>query len=163
MLESLVPHILKAFKLSSEAWLAKYPHPAFVVEPFRIGAGGIGTMSTEGPSDGSERSLAWIKKREGANAFGIMVTIGRAKNNDIAISAQDVSKFHAYVRFESDESATLTDAGSSLGTFIGDRTLVPREEKAPLTDGTLVRLGTVVLRYFTPTGLHAHLREDDAA
>lgn len=161
MLESLVPHIMKAFKCSAEAWVAEHPDSAFVVEPFRIGAGGIGTMSTEGPSDGSERSLAWIKKREGANAFGMMVTIGRAKNNDITIPAQDVSKFHAYIRFDPDGNATLTDAGSSLGTFIGGRTLVPREEKAPLTDGTLIRLGTVVLRHFTPIGLHAHLQEDD--
>ena len=158
MLQSLLPLTVKAFKTPREDFVAKYPNPVFVVDPFKAKeGGGIMTMTTEGPADSTERNVAWIQKLEGANAFGIMVTIGRATNNDIQIPSAEVSKFHAYVRFDSSGQASLTDAGSTYGTFVGEKKLTPREEHVALTSGDRVRLGKIAMTFFSPEGFHEFL------
>src|SRR5262245_52871916 len=58
-----------------------------------------------------------LHKREGANPFAAMVTIGRASNNDVVLEDPGVSKFHAYVRASGAEWL-ITDAGSLNGTFV---------------------------------------------
>lgn len=162
MLQSLLPLTVKAFKTSLADFVQAYPNPVFVVDPFSAKEdGGIHTMATDGAVDRTEKNVAWIQKREGANAFGIMVTIGRAQNNDIKIPSPDVSKFHAYVRFDPDGKASLTDAGSKYGTFVQDKKLTPRDEHAALENGTRIRLGKIGMTFHTPEGFHAFLLEPE--
>src|SRR5258706_15285224 len=145
MLEQLFPYVSAAHKKTREQFAADLPEPVFVVEPFaEAGAGKFGTIAG-GAGSGQETSVARLKKRAGANAFGIMVTIGRARNNDVEIRSQDVSKFHAYVMFGAGGECSITDAGSTYGTFVRGKQLKAREDKAPLAAGDEVRLGSVIM------------------
>ena len=88
----------------------------------------------------------------------MMVTIGRARNNDIEIRSQDVSKFHAYVMFAPSGEASITDAGSTYGTFVRGRQLKAREDRVTLSPGDEVRLGSVIMRFHTPATFYEYLR-----
>jgi hypothetical protein len=160
MLEQLFAFVSNAHKLAREQFAAQFPEPVFVVEAFIAegAAGKFGTMA--GPAGaGQETSVARIKKRPGANAFDMMVTIGRARNNDIEIKSQDISKFHAYVMFGPNGSATITDAGSTFGTFVKGKQLKAREDKAPLAPGDEVKLGSVRMTYHTAASFWEYLRK----
>lgn len=85
---------------------------------------------------------AVIKKRDGANDFANMITIGRAGNNDIMLEVSSVSKFHAYFTKDPREGRWyIHDAGSSNGTWIDGERLGEGHGKAPLHDGASVQLG----------------------
>jgi pSer/pThr/pTyr-binding forkhead associated (FHA) protein len=159
MLEQLFTFVSTAHKKSREQFAAAFPEPVFVVEPFAESAGGPGKFGTiAGPGgSGQETSVARIKKRPGVNAFDMMVTIGRARNNDIEIRSQDVSKFHAYVMFTNGE-ASITDAGSTYGTFVKGKQLKAREDRERLNPGDEVRLGSVIMRFHTPASFYDYLR-----
>ncbi|MDC3379164.1 FHA domain-containing protein [Planctomycetota bacterium] len=98
--------------------------------------------------------LDWVvalQKREGANPFSHMVTIGRAENNDVILQSSSVSKFHAYLT-EVDGERFIADAGSSLGTFLGPERLVPRKA-VKLPRGETLRLGESLVTYCTAADL----------
>jgi len=72
-------------------------------------------------------------KKQATNAFGMMVTVGRAANNDIVLPYEGISKFHAYFS-NLGGSWVLVDAKSTNGTFIEARRLAPdTKEKLDLT------------------------------
>jgi hypothetical protein len=85
-----------------------------------------------------------------------MVTVGRAGNNDIEIAGDEVSKFHAYFSRDREGRWTITDAGSSFGTFVGAEQLT--HGKVLLADDTALRFGRVVATYRTPAGFVAYLQ-----
>jgi pSer/pThr/pTyr-binding forkhead associated (FHA) protein len=169
MLEPTLSFCVRAQRIPVEVFVAENPDPVFIVEAF-AGAGddadtelGFKTLAP-GSSGGAPpgRSVARIKKRKGANHFGMMVTIGRAKNNDIQIPAGEVSKFHAYVMFAGGQ-ACISDAGSTGGTRVGDKVLQARKERVDLSDGDRVYLGNVQLTYLSPAAFHAWcLKAEDA-
>ncbi len=162
MLEQLFRFMASAHRQPREQFVAEHPDCVFVVEPFARAAGGFAT-SAGAPSLGQETAVARIRKREGANAFGIMVTIGRARNNDVEINSPDVSKFHAYVMFgAAPGEATLTDAGSTYGTFVGARQLKAREDRVPLRPGDEVRVGSVRMTFHTPGSFYDFLKSPRA-
>ncbi|MCO5171959.1 MAG: FHA domain-containing protein [Planctomycetes bacterium] len=149
MLEPLSLYQEKALALSPGEFHAFCPHPVFVVEPFEE-AEDTSFRTMQGRVESARRpglAVAPIKKRPDANAFTMMITLGRASNNDISLNATGVSKFHAYVRADGD-GHTLTDAGSSYGTEVAGRPLKPRVERAPLRTGDVVRLGQGVRMTF---------------
>lgn len=158
MLEQLFTFVSAAHKKSREQFVQGFPEPVFVIEPFvEAGPGKFGTIA--GPAGtGQETAIARIKKRPGANAFDMMVTIGRARNNDIEIRSQDVSKFHAYVMFSPSGEASITDAGSTYGTVVRGKQLKAREDRVTLSPGDEVRLGSVIMRFHTPATFYEYLR-----
>ncbi len=163
MLKPILSYCVRAQRIPLQEFVVENPDPVFVVESFGE-EGADASFKTLAPSPAGSapvgRSVALIKKREGANHFGIMVTIGRAKNNDIQIPAGEVSKFHAYVMFKGAE-ASITDAGSTCGTRVGDRVLESTKERAPLSDGDKVYLGNVQLTFLSPPAFHAFLLDVD--
>jgi hypothetical protein len=101
-------------------------------------------------------AVAALTKRPGANPFGLMVTIGRAQNNDVVLNHGAVSKFHAYLRKLGD-SWLLSDAGSTNGTGV-DGVPLARERSIPLKSGARILLGgEVQLELLAPEDLHARL------
>jgi hypothetical protein len=89
-----------------------------------------------------------LRKRPGSNAFTMMVTLGRAPNNDIVLAADAVSKFHASF-VETPTGWTITDA-STNGTWLDGERLEARRP-APLRPGALVDLSRAVrLMFITP-------------
>jgi hypothetical protein len=63
-------------------------------------------------------------RKQATNAFGMMVTVGRAANNDIVFPYDGISKFHAYFS-NLGGSWVLVDAKSTNGTFLEGRRLNP--------------------------------------
>jgi len=104
------------------------------------------------------RETAWaieILKTE-ANVFGLGVTLGRTANNDIAISDERISRFHAYFQLDA-EAWTLADAGSSNGTYLGGQRLVPRKPTR-LPPKAALSFGGCELRYYEAGALVEYLR-----
>ena len=98
-----------------------------------------------------------VAKREGANAFGMMITIGRATNNDLVIEHQKISKFHAYFR-QVGTDWRVCDANSRNGTEVADEVLEPGQEGRAVRSGQRVRLGKAVeLVFLSPADLFARV------
>ncbi|MBI2602237.1 MAG: diguanylate cyclase [Deltaproteobacteria bacterium] len=72
------------------------------------------------------------------------IKLGRSAESDITIAEGSVSRLHAKIFCEED-GVYLEDAGSANGTFLNDETL---EKKKKLKDQDLIRLGTVLLKFF---------------
>jgi hypothetical protein len=159
VLEPIHTFVPEAMGSSRDAFVARRPEGALVVAPF---------VAEEDPRfqtiAGSPRvagGVTWvglIAKRAGSNVFTSMVTIGRARNNDLEVNAATVSKFHAYIMLE--DGPVLVDAGSTYGTFVHEKKLVPRRERHPLRPGDTIRLGSIYMTYHDPCGLYDLLRRE---
>jgi pSer/pThr/pTyr-binding forkhead associated (FHA) protein len=76
---------------------------------------------------------------EGAN------TIGRRAGNDVVLADPAVSGRHAVVTVR-DDAAAIADSGSTNGTFLDDRRLIPGADET-LAPGGLVRFASVTLNF----------------
>jgi hypothetical protein len=56
-----------------------------------------------------------------------VITIGRSKDCDISLKADGISRKHAEIKENADGSFSLTDLGSSNGSFINDEKLEPNK------------------------------------
>jgi hypothetical protein len=65
--------------------------------------------------------------RRGTSPFADMVTLGRAEENDIVVRHTTVSKLHACFQENAAGVWTLTDKGSTNGTWVGGMRLKPDE------------------------------------
>ena len=100
-----------------------------------------------------------VAKRPGGNPFTNMITIGRAKNNDIIISATDMSKFHAYLSQDpSTGNWTLTDSGSTNGSYLDGERLVPRESY-PIDPGQSAFLASTQITLLQGSVLYNFVRQ----
>lgn len=85
------------------------------------------------------------------NPFTDVITVGRAKSNDIAIESPDVSKVHAWIR-QRPGGLVISDNASTNGTFL-DAVKLPPKVDHPLRPGLTVRFGHVTCRFVTPDDL----------
>ena len=133
----------KRFKLMTEdAFMAtvKVPH-LYIPTLSRQEQEGFATVQFDPERIAQERDEAMvlpIQKREDGNAFGIMITLGRATNNDLVINDSRISKFHAYFRQVGDEWS-VSDANSRNGTSVDGIELAP-ETSHPLSSGAEITL-----------------------
>lgn len=98
-----------------------------------------------------------VRKRRDSNAFAMMITLGRAPNNDLVLPDQRVSKFHAYFR-RVGAQWMLNDANSMNGTWVDDAP-VPPERSAPLRSGAKIRLAeTLELEFLEPEQLFERMQ-----
>lgn len=77
------------------------------------------------------------------------VVIGRSPEADIVINEQSVSRQHAKCSIEGEQLA-IEDLNSSNGTYVGD---AKTDAKVVLRDGDIIRLGTVLLKYFSENNI----------
>lgn len=97
-------------------------------------------------------SIFPIAKRPGANAFPMMITLGRAPNNDIVLRDRRVSTFHAYFR-PKDGGWWICDV-SSNGTAV-DGEEIPRNEEVPIESNAVVTLAKAVqVEFLEPPDLY---------
>jgi diguanylate cyclase (GGDEF)-like protein len=76
--------------------------------------------------------------------------IGRATDNSLQFPEHSVSRHHALIRLNPDGLITLTDLGSTNGTFLNGHRIDP-DLPVPLSDGDRVRIGSVVVvKYVRP-------------
>jgi diguanylate cyclase (GGDEF)-like protein len=76
--------------------------------------------------------------------------IGRASDNSLQFPEHSISRHHALVRVNPDGPVTLTDLGSTNGTFLNGQRIDP-DLPVPLEDGDRIRVGSlVVVKYVRP-------------
>lgn len=133
------PHLVLWTELDDES--DERPTSQFVTLQQRVAPPAEGEDVADQP-----RSVLPLRKREGSNAFTLMVTIGRAPNNDLVLADRRVSKFHAYFRRVGD-AWTMSDANSTNGTRVDD-VPVPAERSVTLRSGARIVLGGAVVLEF---------------
>ena len=85
------------------------------------------------------------------------ISVGRARNNDVALPNKSVSKLHAHFTFE-EGTAWLTDAGSRNGTRVnGDKLRAGKPVKT--VPGDVITFGGVSLRFIDAGSLHDLVRK----
>lgn len=82
-------------------------------------------MRKEAIQSGDLKMFVHPLRKASANAFGMMITVGRTPNNDVVMPYEAVSKFHAYFSQGPDGAWTLTDAKSMNGTYVLGKRLAP--------------------------------------
>ncbi len=105
-----------------------------------------------------EKFPAVLPVRKVQDTFPSMITVGRARNNDIVVPDALVSKFHAFFRL-TDGDWLLADAGSANGTRIGDVALPPKGAPERVRPGDRVTFGVSAFRFVDAGGLWAALRD----
>lgn len=103
-----------------------------------------------------------VVKRQGVNPYASMITLGRARNNDVPITDISVSKLHAWIRRGDGGSFSvgdfsITDAGSRNGSFVNGAAV--SREPHPLPVGARLRLGLVEFWFVDGPGLYQALRQ----
>ena len=82
--------------------------------------------------------------KSGRNDYPNRITLGRAPTNDIVLGIPMISKLHAY--FQKDPSTgefSLWDAGSSFGTRVDGKDLVPGEPRPLENDARIIFAGRI--------------------
>ena len=102
-----------------------------------------------------------LVKRDAANPFSMMITFGRAPNNDLYVELSQVSKFHGYFS-QAGEAWQVTDAGSTNGTYVDGVRLEPRRP-ALVEPGSQLRLGEATAWYLDSWGLFDLLLRKESA
>ena len=112
------------------------------------GRGGGGAAATGVRGFGLEDLMGWIaaarcfaiplEQREGA--FSGRISLGRARNKDLSLRSQNISKLHAWFEYDAAGKLMVADAGSKNGTKVGGVRLVAREP-VPVANGTEIRFG----------------------
>ena len=107
-----------------------------------------GVVRTGARGFGLEDLMKWIgaarcfaiplEQREGA--FTGRISLGRARNKDLSLRSQNISKLHAWFEYDAAGKLLVADAGSKNGTKVGGVRLVAREP-VPVANGTEIRFG----------------------
>ncbi len=149
----------KRFKLATEAAFlstVKIPHLYIPTLSRSEEEEGFATVQFDPARVAKERDEARIlpiQKREDSNAFGLMITLGRANNNDLVINDSRISKFHAYFRQVGDEWS-VSDANSRNGTSVDSVEIAP-EASHPIPSGSVITLSKDLdLIFLSPSDLY---------
>lgn len=106
-------------------------------------------MARMGEAVHPDARLDWLEKST-RNPFGALITLGRARNNDIIVDHPTVSKVHVIFTRVGREQWTVSDERSANGTFLNGVRL-GAGEKRPVSDGDNLRFGPdIVGRFFEP-------------
>ncbi|HEY8040136.1 MAG TPA: FHA domain-containing protein [Polyangiaceae bacterium] len=97
------------------------------------------------------------KRAEAGKAFTERVSVGRARNNDVVLRHESVSKFHAWFARDEGGAYYVADASSHNGTSINAITL-PGGEPQRVGSGDVLRFGSVEALFCDAVTLHAALR-----
>lgn len=152
--------------LTRDQFLARVREPHLLVSGVTGEGEGFRTIRLQPPGSqhGAEervQAVLPVKKRQDGNHFGLMVTLGRAGNNDLVIRDERVSKFHAYFRQQGPEW-TLCDSNSTNGTTVNEQAL-PKERSIGLRSGDRIKLGgTIELTFLVPEQLHEWVQRQRA-
>lgn len=111
--------------------------------------------------DVHDLSLIPVRKREGANPFENLVTLGRARNNDVVIPDTRVSKLHTHFG-RVGSSWSVYDASSSNGTWVDGVRVEPPDGMRLRSPCVLSLAGEVDLMFLLPDDLFDLIRSEQA-
>jgi hypothetical protein len=122
----------------------------------------MGSMRARQPEAAPHGDVARIVRsvaKSDRNAYDHMITLGRAKNNDIIIPHGAVSKFHAYFRKDPVTCQyAFYEGGSSYGTTVNGQE-IRKDLGCLLSNGdTIVFASLVTATFFLPANFFDHLR-----
>ena len=98
--------------------------------------------------------------KNSTNAFGMMITVGRAGNNDVVVETGSVSKFHAYFE-QRDGDWRVRDANSSNGTFVGSEQ-VATDVSTGVPSNSVIKFSRVSFRFMLGADFNALLGKEAA-
>jgi FHA domain len=98
------------------------------------------------------------KRADAGRVFSERVTVGRARNSDVVLRHESVSKFHAWLARDEKNTYYLADASSRNGTSRNGVSLAGGEP-VRLMNGDLLRFGSVEATYCDAATFYAALRE----
>ena len=162
--------VLEEVGTAGAEFLARHPEPAMILEPFgersaqsidtpsgadpaafaRTTTGAVASPQMFAGSSGNmvhpDARVVWLVKSD-RNPFAGLVTLGRAKNNDIVLPHPSISKMHA-IFHQGPNQWLIEDRKSTNGTFLDGVKLVS-EKRYTLNEGASLRLGDAIMaRYF---------------
>jgi FHA domain len=82
------------------------------------------------------------KRVDAGKAFSDRISVGRARNNDLVLRHESVSKFHAWFRCGDDGTFVIGDAMSHNGTYLNDDR-IPLGASVAVAAGATLRFGVV--------------------
>jgi len=122
-----------------------------------VGVGGAGMTAGSGIHSavrtgvrgfGLEDLMGWMAAArcfaiplvQGEGAFTGKISLGRARNKDLSLRSQNISKLHAWFEYDAAGKLMVADAGSKNGTKVSGVKLVARDP-VPVANGTEIRFG----------------------
>ncbi len=82
--------------------------------------------------------------------------IGRSEGCDLQVDEESVSRRHASIRVQNDQTSVLTDLGSTNGTYVNDTSV----QTCELRDGDLLGVGQTILKYLSGDNLESKYHEE---
>ncbi|HBP20825.1 MAG TPA: hypothetical protein DEA08_23920 [Planctomycetes bacterium] len=152
---TLASYILDAGSLDEAAFCERHPRDVLVVEPYAMEEEPELSTAAGGHLTSGVPSVYPIESKE-AHGMGDRITIGRTGNNDVTIPASDVSKFHGYLTPAEGGGWNYTDADSTFGSRLNGQMLPPKRS-TPISCGDRLRVASVDMTLYTPSGLYAYL------
>lgn len=121
-------------------------------EAKRAAQGGI-PIPTAAPTMPDLTVVARVTMRDGTREVplvfkpgGKRLNVGRASDNDLCLNDASVSKIHAAVVMNSQETLLVADTGSTNGTYINGRRISYGESRQ-IEDGDMVGFGDIEVRF----------------
>lgn len=81
-------------------------------------------------------------------------SIGKSKSNDIVLTQEDISRFHAVIAKKQKEWV-ITDTFSKTGVLVNDEKI---DGKATIEDGDIITIGTIPLKFLCAEALSSELK-----
>jgi len=166
----LTEYVLPAAELTQEAFRSRFPDPVLLSRgdetpsesDWRFRTQTISIVSAAMGRKLAEQGVSLSRDVAGYRVYPLVktqnnpwrerISVGRARNNDIALLDSSVSKLHAHIHMSASAPPLLQDSGSRNGTMINGKKL-HGDEKLPLTSGDKIVIGRVELVYLDAGGL----------
>lgn len=157
------PIVAEARALRRDQFVARHPGWFLVLSnradgsslSFRTRVGRIESATAPEPETVSE--VLPVSKAPG-NPYPERISVGRARNCDVVLRDQSVSKLHAHFRERRDGSLELVDLQSQNGTRINDRRIQPDAPEITAT-GDLISFGSLAALFVDSDGLFDALQQ----
>jgi hypothetical protein len=99
-------------------------------------------------SAGAERYRVFALIKQASNPWPERISIGRARNNDVVLPDNSVSKLHAHYTQDKEGRMFIIDAGSRNGTVVNGKRLMGNERAQVKFEDTIV-IGVLQLALVT--------------
>lgn len=163
-------YVLKSRGLTRQLFANEFPHPFLCAKASGAGEKGQWSFKTETVSSLGfdvvekleEQGLSLSPEIAQYEVFPVLklpgnpwpdrISVGRARNSDIVLPDNSVSKLHAHFIYDDDGDVTLVDAGSRNGTHVG-KTKLTAGAPEKVSSGDSITFGAVTLRFLSAEDL----------